>query len=696
MRWKNDVFVSYARVNNFRPLATEPGWVTSLVTRIRDSLPQYLPRDGVRPAWSPTFFMDDEIEGNHDFETEIFGELKESATLLVIHSKAYRESQSCRREREAFLKCLEERGESANGRIFVVEYEEKERPRELSGLRGYVLWTQDPQSQQGRTLGFPAALREDREYWNTLTDLARELGQELGRLMRASRGSGLGRGRHESPSLFPSSGPPSASVRVVFGATTDFRSLPHDLATAWALSRGSSLGVITGQSRGSLLRLLTDAETALSSACSGAVNVCLPGRAWLAAPNKHSRVPGNLEEAVAACAANGFGAVRTPSSSADPVFGFFFDLGEDGDGLTLQHVVSWCRALFRRSAMQCDVAALIHLAGREWREPQAVRALADRLRSTAGDVPIEWMREIPDAANPAAPAIALDRDAGPNEGALARWVRGLSPSAAAGMPAWLRPEPPGGDPDQHPPSLRAVAEEVAARCAGEPAQIRAFLHCVERGAPRDLHGLLRAFANVGGAAVQRASLSFAARADPFVDAWIDGADLRAKSLDEGWFWAADPEDGPFADDLALGLIRRARAGRDITGCQSLLARLIGARRLSREMRALSRQWLEDPLDHFERALGGQRAVLALRSGAVYDPSSGTLRRANLEQVDHWKLLLAQPIAPRALGELLHADAAKRAVFGLCTRDEWAAIAADPQRVDEIVECRGGRSLLFRS
>lgn len=494
-------------------------------------------------------------------------------------------------------------------------------------------------------------------------------------------------GREDRPTTSP-----GASCRVVFGTTTDLRSLPHDLASAWALSRGASLGVITGRTRGSLLEILTGTEAVLSSACSNAGTLRLPARTWLAVrPEQHSRVPGDVYEAVAACTVSGSGGAR---SSTDGVFGFLFEAGTDGSGSALPHITAWCRALFRRTAVRSDIAALIHLPGGEWQDPQARRTVAERLRHAAAEVPVEWMRAIPDADAPAPPATASA--SAPDPDPLAGWLRGLPPSAAARVPLELGAETPGGHQHPHPPSLRAVAEDVAVRCAGAPQQVRAFLLWAERWSPGDLHGLLRAFAKVGTASVRRVALSVAARADPLVDAWIDGADLRAAAFDEGWFWAADPQTGPFVDDLALGLIRRARAGCDVMECQSLLQRLLRARRLSREMHALVRRWLDDPADHFEHAPALPRAGLALRSGAVYDPPPGAPRRLTLERVDDWKLLLAHPIAPRTLRELLSADAPRRAVFGLCTREEWDGITADPRLVERIMECRGGRSLLFRS
>jgi hypothetical protein len=179
---KYDVFVSYAHVNNQPFVPEQPGWVSTLVENLRASLAQKLPRkDGVAGA---SVWMDPRLPRNREFDAEIEEALRQSATLLIVHSSAYLDSDWCRRERESFLKGIEERGEPAKGRVFVVEYEEAPRPPELSKLLGYRFWCRDADDPASRPLGFPVPTPDERAYYNMVLDVAAEMAARI-RSLRA-------------------------------------------------------------------------------------------------------------------------------------------------------------------------------------------------------------------------------------------------------------------------------------------------------------------------------------------------------------------------------------------------------------------------------------------------------------------------------------------------------------------------------
>lgn len=180
---KYDVFVSYAHVNNQPFVPEQPGWVSALVENLRASLAQKLPRkDGVAGA---SVWMDPRLPGNREFDEEIQEALRQSATLLIVLSSAYLDSDWCRRERESFLKGIAERGEPAKGRVFVVEYEEAPRPPELDKLLGYRFWSRDADDPASRPLGFPVPTPEERTYYNMVWDVAAEMAAQL-KSMRAA------------------------------------------------------------------------------------------------------------------------------------------------------------------------------------------------------------------------------------------------------------------------------------------------------------------------------------------------------------------------------------------------------------------------------------------------------------------------------------------------------------------------------
>ena len=81
------------------------------------------------------------------------------------------------------------------------------------------------------------------------------------------------------------------------------------------------------------------------------------------------------------------------------------------------------------------------------------------------------------------------------------------------------------------------------------------------------------------------------------------------------------------------------------------------------------------------------------------PSSGLTAEGLIEvlQVDSpgvWQALTARPLAQAALERLLAQPAEKRAVFGLCTRQEWETITRRPILAEQVLACRGFRSMVF--
>jgi hypothetical protein len=166
----NDIFVSYAGVDNEPLPGADKGWVTTLINGLKNLLGQKL---GCRDAY--TLWMDDELRGYQQRTPETIEQLENSALLLLVLSPGYLASQWCRLELSAFLTQV---GENS-GRVFVVECDEvEERPNELSDLRGYQFWEKDDKGKP-RTLAIPKPRAEEPEYYQKLDDLARELSDKI-------------------------------------------------------------------------------------------------------------------------------------------------------------------------------------------------------------------------------------------------------------------------------------------------------------------------------------------------------------------------------------------------------------------------------------------------------------------------------------------------------------------------------------
>lgn len=175
--YKNDIFISYAHVDNERLPGADTGWVTTLVSALKKSLAQKLGR-----ADSYSLWMDYQLRGNQPVNDDIYQQLKESAILVVILSTGYLASRWCLLEFHTFLSQVEQ----DSGRLFMVEYEPvkaEEQLPEVQKLLNYSFWQRDDHTGEPRTLGIPKLYPDrDQEYYQQLNKLATELANKLKQL----------------------------------------------------------------------------------------------------------------------------------------------------------------------------------------------------------------------------------------------------------------------------------------------------------------------------------------------------------------------------------------------------------------------------------------------------------------------------------------------------------------------------------
>lgn len=180
--YKNDIFISYAHVNNERLPGADTGWVTTLVSALKNSLAQELGRaedsEGGFSLW-----MDYQLRSNQPVNDDIYAQLKESATLVVILSNGYLASQWCLLEFHTFLSQVEQ----DSGRLFIVEYElVKAAETKVPGVKrllNYPFWQRDDNTGKPRTLGIPKPHPDrDQGYYQQLNKLATELANKLKQL----------------------------------------------------------------------------------------------------------------------------------------------------------------------------------------------------------------------------------------------------------------------------------------------------------------------------------------------------------------------------------------------------------------------------------------------------------------------------------------------------------------------------------
>jgi hypothetical protein len=174
----DDLFVSYAHVDDKPEEGFESGWVSTLVRSLKNELARKLGRPDAASVW-----MDHQLATNCRVTPEIEDRIRRCALLLLVLSEGYLASVWCLRELQEFLAREIGRRRGTTSNIFVVEYARIQRPPELSDLLGKRFWEVDPDDdKRTRTIGFPEVDPADRRrYYNLLNDLCRDMVAELQR-----------------------------------------------------------------------------------------------------------------------------------------------------------------------------------------------------------------------------------------------------------------------------------------------------------------------------------------------------------------------------------------------------------------------------------------------------------------------------------------------------------------------------------
>jgi hypothetical protein len=170
----NDVFISYAHIDDLPARGVKYGWVSTLHYNLERALSRQL--GGNCPIW----FDQSELRGNHSVTPEIAGKVTLAKTLVIVLSKSYLSSEWCRRELSLFRQAV---NGARQGRLFVVNMAGLGRDElnslGLGDLNTYHFWYRD-EAKRIRTYGAPAPRPDDEpEYYNLLDDLASDIADVL-------------------------------------------------------------------------------------------------------------------------------------------------------------------------------------------------------------------------------------------------------------------------------------------------------------------------------------------------------------------------------------------------------------------------------------------------------------------------------------------------------------------------------------
>jgi hypothetical protein len=201
-KFAQDVFVSYAHVDN-RPLLDQAvgwvgeaplGWVATLVRLLKNLLDQKLGRKDSCNVW----FDSHDLRGHHTLDAEIAAQLQQSAAFVAILSPGYVKAVWCLAELGLFMRSF---GAELGNRMFIIEKDQIDvdeslpselrtlwDPRERQARRGYYFWYKDP-NDQPRTFAVPIPDPAEKEYFRLIDDLARDLQSQLKAMREAATGA---------------------------------------------------------------------------------------------------------------------------------------------------------------------------------------------------------------------------------------------------------------------------------------------------------------------------------------------------------------------------------------------------------------------------------------------------------------------------------------------------------------------------
>ena len=161
---ENDIFVSYARVDNTPIRDIDLGWVSHIVATLDIILSQTLGRPDLFALW-----MDTRRDSpTASLTSDILDHVRQSATLLVILSPGYLASEWCMEELSCFVDTINATPQGSLRRIFVIEKTSfrVERPEVLQHNIVYPLWYTDKDNRI-RTRGLPQFHPEETDYYYT-------------------------------------------------------------------------------------------------------------------------------------------------------------------------------------------------------------------------------------------------------------------------------------------------------------------------------------------------------------------------------------------------------------------------------------------------------------------------------------------------------------------------------------------------
>ena len=202
MSFENDVFISYAHIDDMALIEGQKGWITNFHRALEIRLGQLLGRP-------PRIWRDPKLQGNDVFADRLVERLPGVAILVSIISPRYLKSDWCLRELREFIKAAAHTGGVRIGhkaRVFKIVKTPvplEQQVAELQHMLGYEFFTADPVTGRPKELSQTGDAEIQRLYWAKLDDLAHDLTE----LIETLEASGAGVASTSSPA-------PAASMSI--------------------------------------------------------------------------------------------------------------------------------------------------------------------------------------------------------------------------------------------------------------------------------------------------------------------------------------------------------------------------------------------------------------------------------------------------------------------------------------------------
>ncbi len=209
MQYENDIFISYAHLDNESPIKEQLGWISLFHRALEVWVGQLLGK-------KPNIWRDPKMQGNDYISEALLERLPKCTILLSVVSPRYIKSEWCTRELQEFCRRSERHGGVRIGdksRIFKViktPVPLEQHPEPIRPLRGYEFYTRDPDTGRERELNVALGPDAKKDFIFRLNDLAHDI-RNL-----------LDLADHSDPRELVTRIPPGSPKATVFLADTSF------------------------------------------------------------------------------------------------------------------------------------------------------------------------------------------------------------------------------------------------------------------------------------------------------------------------------------------------------------------------------------------------------------------------------------------------------------------------------------------